>query len=419
MSSEVLTTQSATTTTRLDGAAVRLRRLPHPYKAMLAICSDLDETPDRRVYREIMRFLNTTDTTSMGEGLGLEVGNSIYFDMPPDQFAYWNTDDAGRAMVREWIRSGHVDCLHSYGDLATTREHAGRALDELDRHGLKLSTWVDHGTAVTNFGADIMQGHGDQPDHPAYHADLTLGAGVRYLWLGRVSSVIGQDVDRRLGGVFSACHPVASAITVTKEAAKGLLARLGSRKYRIHRHNQVLQPCLLRDGQAGREFLRCNPHWGGVSSCETGRGIGQVLTDRMLATLTDREGICVLYTHLGKVVSPDRPFDDSGTAGFRRMADAHRAGRVLVTTTTRLLRYVETRDSLEWTVRREGDTLVIDARMAEDGSADGLTFEATAVQCRLVVNGRAVETRREGPLGGTPQEVWTVPWRRLELPPIE
>ena len=103
---------------------VSLRSIPYPYRAMLAICSDLDETPDRHVYGEIMRFLNTTKETTMGPGTGLEVGNTIYFDMPPGQFSYWNTDEAGRAMVRTLIRSGHIDCLHSYGDLATTRSHA-------------------------------------------------------------------------------------------------------------------------------------------------------------------------------------------------------------------------------------------------------------------------------------------------------
>src|SRR4051812_9900410 len=76
-----------------------LRRLPYPYRAMLAICSDLDETPDRHVYLETMRFLNTQELTTMGNGVGLEVGNTIYFDMPSDQFAYWNTDNTGRAMV--------------------------------------------------------------------------------------------------------------------------------------------------------------------------------------------------------------------------------------------------------------------------------------------------------------------------------
>ena len=114
-----------------DQQGYTLRRFPYPYKAMLAICSDLDETPDGDAYWEIARYLNTTQTTAMGQGAGLEVGNTIYFDMPAEQFSYWNTNDAGRAMVRALIQSGHVDCLHSYGDLATTREHAGRALDEL------------------------------------------------------------------------------------------------------------------------------------------------------------------------------------------------------------------------------------------------------------------------------------------------
>ena len=31
---------------------VQLRQLPYPYRAMLAICSDLDETPNRSVYWE-------------------------------------------------------------------------------------------------------------------------------------------------------------------------------------------------------------------------------------------------------------------------------------------------------------------------------------------------------------------------------
>ncbi len=167
---------------RQGEVVVKVLRLPHPYRAMLAICSDLDETPDRRTYWEIARFLNTTDDTRMGPGAGLEVGNSIYFDMPPDQFAYWNTDDAGRDMVRTLIRSGHIDCLHSYGDLATTRAHAGRALDELAGHDCRLPVWVDHSKAVTNFGADIMLGQGDLPASPAYHADLTLAHGVSHTY---------------------------------------------------------------------------------------------------------------------------------------------------------------------------------------------------------------------------------------------
>ena len=58
-----------------DGSiSAMLRKHPYPYRAMLAICSDLDETADHRLYSETVRFLNTRDSTAMGTGVGLEVG---------------------------------------------------------------------------------------------------------------------------------------------------------------------------------------------------------------------------------------------------------------------------------------------------------------------------------------------------------
>ncbi len=411
---------------------VTIRRIPYPYRAMLAICSDLDETPDRRMYWEIMRFLNTTETTAMGPGVGLEVGNSIYFDMPPGQFAYWNTDDAGREMVRTLIRSGHIDCLHSYGDLATTRTDAGRALDELDRHGCKLEVWVDHGTAATNFGADIMQGHGDEPGHPAYHADLTTGHGVKYVWRGRVTSVLGQECPARLGGMFDPRRPIGSARTVVKEAAKQVLARTGSRKYAIHRPNQVLVEAELRDGTPACEFLRCNPHRGGVSSCDTGREIGEVLTQAMLDRLVDREGVCVLYTHLGKTrgqaQDPRTPFGQPAVAAFRRLAEAQRAGRILVTTTRRLLGYC--RAVREMTIRAAHDSnglrIELDTCSRSNGNEAnpasdlaGLTFCVSDPRTtRVVVDGReAADLVRGGP-DETGLASVSLPRRKLEFPDL-
>ncbi len=311
-------------------SAVSVRDLPFPYRGMLAICSDLDETPDRHAYAEIMRFLNTSEETSMGQGVGLEVGNTIYFDMHPEQFAYWNTDDAGRELVRAWIKSGHIDCFHSYGDLATTRGHAARALEELQRHGCQLRSWVDHGTAVTNFGADIMQGQGDVRGSAAYHADLTCSYGVRYVWTGRVTSVIGQGVPRSLKGIWCGAEPLESAKTLAKEATKGLLASLGSAKYALHRPNPVLVPAMLRDGSAVQEFLRANPHWGGVSCGDTADGLAEVLTEELLQRLVERRGCCILYTHLGKVRDPRERIPAAsrrGAAGARALARPGRSAR--------------------------------------------------------------------------------------------
>jgi len=316
---------------------VRVNPFPRPYRAALAICSDLDGTPDAETYFELMRFLNTTAQTSMGQGVGLEVGNTIFFDMPPGHFSYWNADEKSRERIRTLIQSGHIDCLHSYGDLAATRAHAARALEELERHNCRLSVWIDHAVAPTNFGADIMQGHGDVKGHPAYHADLTIAHGIRYVWRGRVTSVIGQDRPVSWRGIADPRHPLASAITISKEAAKRALARGGNQKYSMHASNRTARPARLRDGAQVFEFLRCNPHWRGVSSCDTGVGISEVLSERFLDRLVERAGACILYTHLGKLGASARRFGQPAVRAFQRLAQYYRSERILVTTTSRLL----------------------------------------------------------------------------------
>lgn len=398
-----------------------VRRLPYPYRAMLAVASDLDLTPDRHAYLETMRFLNTTADTACGPGVGLEVGNSIYFDMPPDQFAYWTTDDQGRDMVRRLIRSGHVDCLHSYGDLATSRAHAGRALDELARHGCRLRVWVDHAVAPTNFGADIMAGHGDVPGSPVYHADLTCSAGVEFVWRGRVTSVVGQDVPRRLSGIGDRRHPAASLRTVATEAAKGLLARAGHAKYAMHGPNRLMRPVRLRGGQPVVEFIRANPHWGGVSRGETGDGIGEVLTASMLDTLVERGGVSVLYTHLGKVADRRAPFPRATCDGLRRLAAYQDRGAILVTTTSRLIAYRRAAESAQAQAATAGDgAMVVDLQV--DGAnaredLDGLTvYVDDPSRTRLRVQGRDVAAVQRNPPDGTGRPSVSMPWRRLEFP---
>lgn len=399
------------------------RRIPYPYRAMIAICSDLDETPDRHVYGGIMRYLNTTADTPMGPGVGLEVGNTLYFDMPPDQFAYWNTDDAGREMLRDLMRSGHVDCLHSFGDLATTRAHAARALDELAANGCALKVWVDHATAITNFGADIMRGQGDVPGAAAYHADLTLASGVRYLWRGRVTSVIGQGVRRSLTRTCRVDHPVGSLTTLTKEAAKGALGRFGSRKYRMHAANEVLQPVQLRDGRSAFEFLRANPHWGGVNVGETAAGLSEVLTDGFLQRLCDSGGFCVLYTHLGKVSDRCEPIPPASRRALRALSHASGDGRIMVTTTRRLLDYCDAARTA--TVSRhatpETDYINISTRPGDGGShaaaLQGLTVYVTnGRDTRLFVDGVERPDIQRNAADDTGRASVTIPWTRLAFP---
>lgn len=407
---------------------IQLRPFPYPYRAMLAICSDLDGTPNRNVYAEIMRFLNTTETTAMGPGVGLEVGNSIHFRAVPQRFSYWDTDDAGREMVRVLIRSGYIDCLHSFGECVHTREEAEQALTELARHHCRLEVWVDHGGAATNFGADIMQGHGDQIGHPSYHADLTIDHGIKYVWRGRTTSIMGQDVSGGLGGIFNWNHPVASTRTLLKEVTKWGLARAGNTRYAMHGSNEVLRSAVLRDKRPVYEFMRCNPHWGGVSSCDQGRHIGEVLTVAMLTRLVERGGSCVLYTHLGRIDDPDVPFNKKAVEAFNQLAEAFRSGKILVTTTRRLLGYCRAVREISYSSMWDDQGLHIvlntygnDNSIGELADADlcGLTFYIPDPKsASLTIDGREVlDLQRNNP-DHTDRPSVSLPWPLLRFPKI-
>lgn len=404
--------------TRRTAVAVELRPYPYPYRALMAICSDLDETPTREVYVESSKYLNTTAQTCMGEGVGLEVGNTIYFDMPQDQFSYWNTDDRGREEVRALIKSGHIDCIHSFGDFADTRAKCERNLNELWRHGCRLEAWIDHAVAPSNFGADIMKGSGDVRGSAVYHADLTTAFGVKYVWRGRVTSVIGQEVPRRLAGIFDPEHAAPSAKTVAKEAAKIALAALGNGKYSIHAANRILRDGQLRDGTPVVEFLRANPYWQGVNRGETATGIADVMSERMLHTLLDREGACILYTHLGKVKDPREPFQAPARAAFERLARFFHDGMMLVATTRRLLGYLDAKRKITFSAWREDERTTIGVLSHGVPSADlsGLTFYVDAPgNVKVNVDGTPVPVSAN-PADATGRKSVSIPWRRLDFP---
>lgn len=216
-----------------------------------------------------------------------------------------------------------------------------------------------------------MRGAGDVPGSASYHADLTFGYGVRYVWMGRVTSVVGQDVSRCLRNVFDAAHPLASGKTLAKEGIKDLLSGTVGGRYAMHAGNHLLREVTLRDGRCALEFIRCNPHWGGVSSFDTAEGLGRVLTPNVLDLLEERRGACVLYTHLGKVRDRERPLRGESVAALRNLAGRVRDGRILLTTTRRLLEYATIRRSHRYRVTREGDWTLVMVEESNGGEPAG------------------------------------------------
>lgn len=399
----------------VDGTQVALRAIPAPFRAMLAICSDLDETPDHETYLQISRFLNTGEKTRIGRGVELEVGNTMYFDMAPGEFSFWNTSESNREQLLSLMRSGHIDCIHSFGDSASRREHAVRALDTLSSAGCTLRVWIDHATAPTNFGADIMQGQGDEPGAAAYHADLTVAHGVDYVWRGRVTSIIGQGVQRHLRGVLDWRHPAKSLLAAAKEAAKGLSGRQPGSRYTPHARNDILWPVELRDGQSVFEFLRCDPHPHGISVGDRGDRIHEVLSDRMLDALVDREATSILYTHLGKTDGHGTILPLQSIEAFRRLARRQDEGDVLIATTARVLDYHRVLRDLEWHARSKE---VLEIHLSTNGfPCDGISFDIRpGSRVRVFADGIEREDALISALPDQSGVTVQMPWSALSYP---
>ncbi len=389
---------------------IEVRRFPWPYKAMLAICSDLDETPDLASYLTLSRYLNSRDQTVIGRGLGLETGNTIYFDMTPGSLSYWNTSDEGREAMHALMRSGHIDCFHSFGDLASTRAHVGRALDALARHDCQLAVWVDHAIAPSNLGPDIMRGEGDVPGAQAYHADLTLAHGVRYVWLGRVSSCMGQDVPYSLMTGLAQSVDRRSLLNTAKDGIKLLRGAVGDQKYALHWGNRLTRPYTLRDGRAVTEFMRCNPHPYGVSVGDHAAGMGNALNPISMQRLIDREGWCILYTHLGKHLAGQDLLPGPTRQSLETLAEHHHRGEILVTTTRRLLDYHSLIQNVSYCLK--GDCLLVNP-----GGLDpsGLTFHGLQPGQTVLLDGQPQQVQWNPP-DHTGRASCSLPLTRMSYP---
>lgn len=377
---------------------------------MLSICSDLDETPDGDAYLAYARYLNSHEMTRAGRGVDLEIGNTIFFDMNPDAFSYWNASAGERDQIRTLIRSGHIDCFHSFGDTARGRGDARRNLDELEKHDCRLTVWVDHAIAPSNLGRDIMLGHGDIPGDPAYHADYTLAHGVKYVWIGRVTACMGQGVPYSPWSSLIGRLDGRALVNTVRDVTKLARGHLGDNKYALHAGNRLTRPYTLRDGREVIEFMRCNPNPHGVSVGDNSPGIPAALNPQLLDHLVSRGGFAILYTHLGKGLDPRTLVPPATQEAFERLADRFRRGEILVTTTRRLLDFHTMTQRID--VRLQGTTLTIASR---GECLDGLTIEGLPEHVVCLVDGRETPLER---LGATQRDgfTWGFPWRRLSWP---
>jgi len=354
---------------------VSLRRFPYPYKAAIAICSDIDETKTTEEFLEIQRFLNTKDSTSMGTGIGLEIGNSFYFYDKDGEFSYFSHDEHAKSVIIDLIRAGYIDCLHSYGDGATSRDEILRALDVLHREDCGLKVWVNHYGAPSNFGRKfeylLGECRGDDPGSNVYHADVTLEYGIRFVWVGAGTRMIGQsrptmNALSTLSTVFDPRHPLRTGLSVAKEVRKSILGRRGDERFILHKLNELTGVTQLEDGQKVHEFIRYCNHPSSVSHGATSRGLAYVISRRTLEHLEAAQGFMIVYTHLGKNSDCQQVIAQETQEALRNLEREFREGQIYVTTTSKLLNYYRACQYLVWSHQQDNGQIQISIDHVDD-----------------------------------------------------
>ncbi len=351
---------------------VSLRKFPYPFNAALTICSDIDGTSFDN-FVELHRFINTNEHTPMGQGLNLPIGNSFWmFDQPGNPnaaFSYFE-DHTGKKskyapIMRKFIQAGILDVMHGFGNFRTqdefSRPLALRAIDELERHHLKIETWTNHGgvESVQNIGK-LSAGRGDIPDQSKnwYHADVLRDYGIHFYWDSEASlkHAVGQDRDIK----FSEAHwksPLFCGFRQkSKSLAKGILNRVDTYYYKQFRehfvpwhpfslNNELLENDILRDGSPISKFNRF-----GHGRFDWSDDLGMLIRKKVLKTLVKKQGYLILYIHLGDQRNNNSraPLTNHSIDALKYLGHLNATGDIWVNTTSRLLKYNLMHKFLEW-----------------------------------------------------------------------
>lgn len=200
-----------------------IRKFPYPYDAMLALSSDADSETLRK-FNLVHEFINTTQMTPMGRGLGLDYSDSFFMydgntragyvdinhEPMADELSFFKGVSSvpyAETVLNHYIQVGWIDTMHTYGDFSganqnTTlfrRQLAIQAINALKANGDHIVVWTDHGNKsnVDNFGAfgdNAFSAYqqGANPWSPYYHTDWTIPYGIQFVWSDTTSDQFGK-----------------------------------------------------------------------------------------------------------------------------------------------------------------------------------------------------------------------------------
>ena len=411
-----------------DKADIALRDFPFPYRAGLAVCSDIDNTDSVEEFLAIQRYLCTKENTPWGKGLGLEIGNSFWFyDMTgKSKFTVFNPDGSlnreAAPVIKEFIEAGYIDVLHSYGEFEEhefNRDYAEHGLDYFHDKGLSIPIWVNHSEPANPLSIGKNSYNlGDNPESINYHTDLLDDFGIRYIEVFQVTHIIGQDVAPDIIGWFKMVYQFFhSILSWTKSGGWDVLF-----------NNNLMNRFELDDGREFLSFRRfINPDG---KMPPSGVDVGYIphqIEGDVLEKLVSRKGWMILYTHLGTNGSYSEWIPQKTRNALRNLANRQYSGQLFITTTSRLLDYNLAVNNLVWEWSMENDGYVIKIEKIEHPLNElfttkyeylrGLTFYTLIPEnTQIYFNDNPIENLQINPPDFTGSPSITIPWEPLEFP---
>ena len=364
-----------------------LRAFPYPYRAMLSLQSHIDGTTLEE-FELFHTYLNTNVNTVYGDGLGLDVGDSLWLfnandgveyrkidGLPVSAYMTWfagtDTDTLKDAeKIIEYWEKGWIDSIHSFGDFSRgdgevlfDRSLAQAGWDAMLAAGVRPTVWINHGTATNkqNFGGytpitSTKYQAGDDPNSPYYHTDMTLQNGIKFVWNSRNYSSFGTQMP----------------LYLTK----------------------------LRDGQlvwCFNAYTGFPDDNGGYSYTWTPYLLGQILTQENLDTLVERGEYAIVATHFGSG-STWEMLGEHNLPALRLLKQYNRDGEIMVVRSSRLLEYAAVRECLVY--RANGNRIeilrvddpVVGSYVPSPEQLSGITFYVDdSASAQIYLNGVAVE----------------------------
>ena len=337
---------------------MRKRKYPYPYKAWLTISNDPDNT-DMKIWKELDDLIFRR--------LRLPWANSIFLSSHN-----LNLPEQVNLADHPEIAAQPADTIHTWGDFVHggargfSREDALAGMALLEHHGIRPLVWVDH----SRFTGNLLHGNswGSRPVHKdssgitykvhEYTLDLIDQTGIRYIWDGGLTEVIGQDRTRSIWDQQPGKSRVRSLLTGIRQKISEKVTTM--RKGPSKKSNEIYFTHLFPDGRT----LYCFQRYGKWRNADI-VGLSRQISTATVDTLIRNQGVMVAYTHLGKKnpeLKGDRHVPDETLKCLEHVRKRMDDG---------LLNFSSLSDLLDYLVIR--DHMVIDGHVV-DFRTDGIRF---------------------------------------------